>query len=354
MDKFQSKLNFQFTTNHLILKEIGAIDCFKGKWNVLEHCENDFMLRLKKSTAIESTGSSTRIEGVKLSDKEIANLINSKDFSILKTKDQQEVVGYYEALKIVHKKQSEIQLSHNSIQNLHQLLLKYSVEDEGHRGKYKTNPNRAVTMNANGTLRVIHNTTEPSFVNKEMTEIIDWVNLQFKTKSLHPLIIVGLFIYEFLSIHPFQDANGPLSRLLTIHLLYSLDYRFIQYGSLEKRIEHHQNDYFKALQEGQINRYSYEERVDRWILFFVQTLSKLTNNLEQKHNAIKSKKSYLNPRQKKIIAFIKKNQPLKLADLNEGMIDISINTLKKDLVYLKTKEIIRSEGKNRGATYMLI
>ncbi|MBN1650026.1 MAG: Fic family protein [Bacteroidales bacterium] len=354
MDKFQSKLNFQSSINHLILREVGLIDCFKGKWNAVEQCENDLFVKLKKSAAIESAGSSTRIEGIKLSDKEVAALLNLKDSSNLSSKDEQEVFGYYEALKSVLKKQNETQLSHTFIQELHLLLLKYSVEDNAHRGKYKTKPNRASTTNADGSLRVIFNTTEPSFVNKEMTEIIDWVNLQLKLKKLHPLLIVGLFVYEFLSIHPFQDANGPLSRLLTVHLLNNLEYRFIHYTSLEKVIEKYQNDYFKALQEGQINRYSYEERVDKWILFFVRTLSMLANELEHKYNSIKSKKSYVNPRQKKIIAFIKKNQPIKLADLDEALADISINTLKKDLIYLKTKNRIRSEGKNRGATYSIV
>jgi len=354
MDKFQSKLNFQSSINHLILREVGIIDCFKGKWNALEQCENEVLVKLKKSAATISAGSSTRIEGIKLSDKEIAALLNLKDSSQLTSKDEQEVFGYYEALKVVLKKKNEIQLSHAYIKDLHQLLLKYCIEDDDHRGKYKTKPNRAVTTNANGSLRVIFNTTEPSYVDKEMTEIIDWVNLQFKLKKLHPLLIVGLFVYEFLSIHPFQDANGPLSRLLTIHLLYNLDYRFIQYTSLEKIIETHQNEYFKALQEGQINRYSYEERVDKWILFFVRTLSMLSSELEHKHNTLKSKKSYVNSRQKKIIAFIKKNQPIKLADLHEAMLDISINTLKKDLIYLKSKELINAKGKNRGATYTLV
>jgi Fic family protein len=353
MDKYKSKLNFNFQTNQLILKAVGVIDSFKGKWSIVEQSENDFLKALRKSATIESIGSSTRIENSKLTSVEIENLLKYLDITKLETNDKQEVVGYYDVLTNIFKGTPENLLAKKSIQQLHQRFLKYSTKDDAHRGKYKRRPIRFVATNPDGYQRMIFNTTEPSLVEKEMNEIINWTNQQLCSDILHPLIIIGLFVYEFLSIHPFQDGNGPLSRLLTSHLLLKSDYTFIKYVSFENLIEQNQNAYFEALKDGQINRHSYEERVDKWMLFFIQSIRTLTIELEQKHNAYKSKESYLNTRQKKIKNFIKKNQPIKLSDLDNGMPEISINTIKKDLQYLKANQIIESVGKNRGTTYAM-
>ena len=171
--------------------------------------------------------------------------------------------------------------------------------------------------------------------------------------EIHPLVVIGLLIYEFLSIHPFQDGNGRLSRLLTILLLLKFDYQFIQYVSFENLIEQKKKTYYEALMAGQKNRYSNIERIDSWILFFLQSFETLILRLEEKYNVFKSKGGYLNERQKKVKEFIEKNQPIKLSDLAKGLPDISINTLKKDLQYFKTEQIIDSIGKNRGTVYIM-
>ena len=186
-----------------------------------------------------------------------------------------------------------------------------------------------------------------------MNYLIEWINEQFNSQSLHPLIVIGLFIYEFLSIHPFQDGNGRLSRLLTNLLLLKNDYLFIQYVSFENLIEQKKKTYYDALIDGQKDRNSEKERVDKWMLFFLQSLDALIHRLEQKYDVFKTKGGYLNERQKKIKEFITINQPIKLSDLVNSMPDISINTLKKDLQYMKVEKIIESVGKNKGTVYVL-
>jgi Fic family protein len=200
---------------------------------------------------------------------------------------------------------------------------------------------------------VIFNTTEPFLVEKEMIELIEWTNKQLNLKELHPLIIIGLFVYEFLSIHPFQDGNGRLSRLLTNLLLLRFDYQFIQYVSFENLIEQKKKAYYEALVSGQRNRNTKKERINKWALFFLTSLEILISRLEQKYDVFKRKGGYLNDRQKLIKEFIEKNQPIKLGDLAKRMTKISINTLKKDLQYLKKEQIIDSIGKNKGTVYIL-
>ena len=353
MDKFQNKLNFDFKTNQQILKLISYIDSFKGKWNIVEQKENIYLKELRKIATIESIGSSTRIEGAQLTNEEIKELLDNMEITKLKTRDQQEVVGYYDVLEIIYESFPDISISKNYIQQLHQRLLKYSIKDDRHRGNYKNLSNKVVANYPDGTQKIIFNTTEPHLVENEMTDLINWTNEQLKISEIHPLVIIGLFIYEFLSIHPFQDGNGRLSRLLTNLLLLKNDYQFVQYVSFENLIEQKKKSYYEALMDGQKDRYTDTERINSWILFFLSSLETLIQRLEQKYDVFKSKGGYLNDRQKRIKDFIEKEQPIKLSDLSKVFTDITIHTLKKDLQYLKTEQIIDSIGKNRGTIYMI-
>ncbi len=353
MDSLIKKIYFDFRTNQLILKSISFIDSFKGKWNIVESKENMFLKELRKIATIESIGSSTRIEGAQLTNDEIKQLLENVKITELKSRDEQEVVGYYDVLEIIYENYENINISKNYIQQLHQNLLKYSTKDDRHRGVYKNLSNKVVANYPDGTQRVIFDTTEPHLVESEMNNLIEWTNEHITSKSIHPLVIIGLFIYEFLSIHPFQDGNGRLSRLLTNLLLLKNDYLFIQYVSFENLIEQKKKTYYEALMDGQKDRYSENERVDKWMLFFLQSLEALIHRLEQKYDVFKTKGGYLNARQKIIKEFITNNQPIKLSDIVNSMPEISINTIKKDLQYMKAEQIIESIGERKGTIYIL-
>ncbi|MCB9234900.1 MAG: Fic family protein [Bacteroidia bacterium] len=353
MDKFLNKIKFDFDTTQQVLKLVSYIDSFKGKWNIVEKRENIYLKELRKIATIESIGSSTRIEGAQLTNDEIRELLQNMEITKLKTRDQQEVVGYYEVLEIIYESYPDIQITRNYIQQLHQRLLKYSIKDERHRGNYKNLSNKVLANYPDGSQKVIFRTTDPHLVDPEMTDLIDWTNQQLDRQEIHPLILVGLFIYEFLSIHPFQDGNGRLSRLLTNLLLLKMDYQFIQYVSFENLIEQKKATYYEALMDGQKDRYSDTERIHKWMIFFLSAMESLIQRLEQKYDVFKSRGGYLNDRQKLIREFIAQAQPIKLKDLQHYFPEISINTLKKDLQYLKTELFIDSVGKNRGTVYFL-
>ncbi|NCC99872.1 MAG: Fic family protein [Bacteroidia bacterium] len=354
MDKFVNKLNFDFATNQKVLQLIGFIDGFKGKWNIVEKKENRYLKELRKIATIESIGSSTRIEGATLTDEEVQGLLKNIKISKMKTRDEQEVIGYYEVLELIFDNYSEIKLSENYIKQLHQLLLKHSNKDERHRGGYKNISNKVVATYPTGEQRTIFATTEPALVEGEMHELIEWTNHQFDEKSIHPLIVIAVFIYDFLSIHPFQDGNGRLSRLLTTLCLLQWEYEFIQYISFENHIEKNKKVYYEALMSGQRNRNKENERIDKWMIFFLDSLKTLTEKLEQKYNVFKSKGGYLNERQKQIKAFfIAQNQPLKVKDLSEKFFKIPIATLKKDLQYMRDEQILIMIGKGKGSVYVL-
>jgi len=353
MDKFVQKINFDFTTNQRVLQLIGYIDGFKGKWNITEKQENRYLKELRKIATIESIGSSTRIEGATLTDKEVQELLNDIKITKLKSRDEQEVIGYYEVLELIYDNYSDIRLSESYIKQLHQMLLKYSNKDERHRGTYKFLSNKVVATYPTGEQRTIFATTEPALVAGEMQELVEWANEQLEQKSIHQLIVIGSFIYDFLSIHPFQDGNGRLSRLLTTLCLLQNDYTFIQYISFENHIEQNKKTYYEVLMTGQKNRGTEQEHIDKWLIFFLESLKTLTEKLEQKYDVFKSKGGYLNDRQRLIKDFIKDSQPIKVSDLAKQFPEIGLSTLKKDLQYLRDEQVLTMIGKGKGTIYVL-
>lgn len=352
MDKFTQKLNFDFATNQRVLQLIGYIDSFKGKWNFAEKHENRYLKELRKMATIESIGSSTRIEGATLTDKEVQELLNDLKITKLKSRDEQEVIGYYEVLELIYEHYSEIKLSESYLKQLHQMLLKYSNKDERHRGTYKSLSNKVVATYPTGEQRTIFATTEPALVAGEMQELVEWTNEQLEQKSIHHLLVIGSFIYDFLRIHPFQDCNGRLSRLLTTLCLMQNDYAFIQYISFENHIEKNKKTYYEVLMNGQKNRGTEQERIDSWLIFFLESLKTLTEKLEQKYDVFKSKGGYLNDRQRMIKDFITENQPLKVSDLANQFPEIGLSTLKKDLQYLRNEQVLKMLGKGKGTVYL--
>ena len=349
----QNKLQFDFLTTQRVIQKIGQIDQFKGEWKQLDKEENRYLKELRKIATIQSIGSSTRIEGSSLTDAEIASLIKNLKISKLQTRDEQEVGGYYDTLETIIENAKDIDLTISNIHTLYNLLLKYSSKDDRHRGKFKGLTNKVVATYPDGTTRVIFNTTEPFLVEKEMTELVEWTNSVFSNEEIHPLIIIATFIYEFLSIHPYQDGNGRLSRLLTNLLLIKLGYKFVLYVSFEHIIEQKKATYYQALMEGQRNRYKEEERIDKWTLFFLDSLSELILKLEQKLKEYRNLGGYMNERQKEVLSYIQTNQPIKFGDITKNLPQYSAATIKKDLQYLVNEFEIEKLGNNKGTVYKI-
>jgi Fic family protein len=353
MDKYIQKLNFDFLTNQRVMQLIAAIDEYRGKWNLIEKRENRYLKELRKIATIESIGSSTRIEGATMTDEEIGKLLKDIKITKFQTRDEQEVIGYYEVLELIFDNFSEIKLSESYIRQLHQLLLKHSNKDERHRGSYKSLPNKVVATYPTGEQKTIFATAEPALVEGEMFELIEWTNLQWSEKTIHPLIVLAVFVYEFLSIHPFQDGNGRLSRLLTTLFLLQQGYEFIQYISFENHIEKNKKLYYDALMTAQRKRMIREDIIDKWLVFFLESLKTLTEKLDQKYNVFRQKGGYLNERQKMLKEFIIEQKTVKVVDLSVAFPDISLNTLKKDLQYLRAEQIISAVGQGKGTVYVI-
>ncbi len=345
------KLNFEGIVYQQIMKQLSVIDSFKGSWATIELKDSKHLKELRKIATIESIGSSTRIEGATLSNEEVEKLLKSVKITKLENREQQEVVGYYETLLIILENYQDIEITERYIHQLHSILLKHSNKDQKHKGKYKTLSNQVVANYPDGTRRTIFKTTDPALTAIEMEALLFWLKKRLGKSDMHPVITTAAFIYEFLSTHPYQDGNGRLSRLLTTLLLLKQGYEFTQYVSFEHIIEERKEAYYRALMEGQKNRYQSSESMEKWILFFLESLVELINRLEAKYKTYSKLKVVLNERQQHIIAFLKEQQSAKIKDIEKGLGIYSRNTIKKDLAYFVNEGVIIKMGAGRGVEY---
>jgi Fic family protein len=352
----ESKLIFDFLTQQVVLRKIAAIDAFQGSWKIEQLDEQFFLKEVQRQTIVESTGSSTRIEGSTLTNFEVESLLKKMKITKLKTRDEQEVAGYYEVLTLVLDSFKDIPLSENYIGQLHGLLLRHSDKDQRHRGTYKSLSNQVVAASPGGTQRVVFNTTLPHLTPSAMQDLLTWTNNAFDADSLHPLLIVAVFVYEFLSIHPYQDGNGRLSRLLTTLLLLQKGYDFILFSSFENLIEERKKEYYRALMHAQQKREKPDEveTIEQWLIFFLDSLLTLTQRLTEKRRAYISLKDYLNERQKEILDTIKQKNPVQISDIHQILPHIQRATLKRDLSILVERQLLTQVGKGRGVRYFAV
>ncbi|MBT5367846.1 MAG: Fic family protein, partial [Nitrospinaceae bacterium] len=237
---------------HEILALIAEIDEFKGTWRAIGRIAPERLSKLRRVATIESIGSSTRIEGSQLSNRQVEQLLSNIEIRSFSTRDEQEVAGYAETMDGVFENWEAIDLTENHIKQLHRDLLKYSDKDERHRGEYKTIPNHVEAFGPDGeSLGILFDTASPFDTPRLMTELIGWTHQSLEENSHHPILAAAIFTVVFLEIHPFQDGNGRLSRILTTMLLLRAGYSYVPYSSLESVVEKSKESYYLALRQTQ-------------------------------------------------------------------------------------------------------
>ena len=267
-----------------VLRLVAEIDEFKGQWKALGQLAPDRLTALRRVATIESVGSSTRIEGAQLTDVEIDALLAGLDIKSFRTRDEQEVAGYAEVMELCFGSFAEMSLTENHIKQLHGMLLKHSDKDERHRGSYKTLPNSVEAFDADGkSVGIIFKTVSPFDTPRLMESLVVWTRAALDTeKSYHSLLVIAAFTVRFLAIHPFQDGNGRLSRILTTLLLLRAGYDYVPYSSLERVVEDNKDHYYRALRRAQTTLDKDESGLGEWVLFFLQCLVTQKSSLAAK------------------------------------------------------------------------
>jgi Fic family protein len=166
---------------------------------------------------------------------------------------------------------------------MHQVLLRYSEKDAWHRGNYKTNSNSVAALNETGAqIGIVFQAASPFDTPRLMTELVTWVNKERESARLHPLLLIALCVVVFLEIHPFQDGNGRLSRVLTTLLLLQAGYAFVPYSSLESVVEQSKEAYYLASRQTQGTIRTEASDWQPWLMFFLRSLAEQVRRLEKK------------------------------------------------------------------------
>jgi Fic family protein len=336
-----------------LLSIIAEIDEFKGAWRSLGTLAPERLTALRRVATIESIGSSTRIEGSKLSDRDVERLLSNLQITSFATRDEQEVAGYAKVMDLVFNSWQDIPVTENHIKQLHRDLLSHSEKDERHRGNYKTNPNSVAAFDANGQqVGIVFETASPFDTPRLMRELVDWLKAAQETRRLHPLLIIAVFTIVFLEIHPFQDGNGRLSRILTTLLLLQAGYAHVPYSSLESVIEHSKEGYYLALRQTQGTIRTDTPNWQPWLTFFLRAL-------QQQKNILAAKVA-----QEKIVLAAMPDLSVQILDHARGHGRVTIggmvkitganrNTLKEHFRNLVKKNSLAQHGAGRGTWYSL-
>ena len=335
-----------------ILRLVAELDEFKGQWRMMRSLSPEKLTSLRKVATIESVGSSTRIEGSKLTDRQVEDLLGRLHITEFKTRDEQEVAGYAYVMDQVFDAFEQIPVTENMIGQLHQDLLRYSTKDERHRGHYKKLPNHVAAFDADGKeIGIVFQTTSPFDTPREMETLVAWFIKADRERSLHPLLLIGSFIVVFLAIHPFQDGNGRLSRVLTTLMLLRAGYAHVPFSSLESIIEASKEGYYRALRRTQTTLASKKPDWEAWLLFFLRSLVKQKDALAKKIALEDTQATDLHPLAKKIAALLPDHETLTLSQivkLTKG----KPSTLKLRLKELVEKGYLVPKGQGRGAHYI--
>jgi len=336
-----------------ILGLIARIDEFKGAWRALGRLAPDRLSALRRVATIESIGSSTRIEGGKLSDREVERLLTNLQIKTFTTRDEQEVAGYAEVLDLVFSSWQDITLTENHLKQLHRDLLVYSEKDSRHRGNYKTSSNSVVAFDDQGAqIGVVFETATPFDTPRLMTELVTWMQEERGAERLHPLLLIGLWAVVFLEIHPFQDGNGRLSRVLTMLLLLQAGYAYVPYSSLEGVIEQNKEAYTLALRQTQGTIRTDTPNWQPWLVFFLRSLAEQVRRLNRKIEREKLVLAPLPELSLQIFEFAREHGRVTMGDVIR-LTGASRNTLKQHFRALVDQGHLNRQGSGRGVWYAL-
>lgn len=336
-----------------ILQKIAQIDEFKGLWKGSLRLSPQTLGRLKRSVLITSSGASTRIEGSKMSDDEVARLLQGLKSTPPKGRDAQEVAGYADLLGRIFDNWKTLKITEGQILHFHKILLNFSEKDKTHKGKYKTTDNKVVMRKEDGAEIVIFEPTKPYLAKKEMDDALFWLNEEMERKETHPLILIANFIFEFLAIHPFRDGNGRLSRALTTLLLLKSGYTYVPYVSLDEIIEERKIEYYLALRKTQSKHKTKKEDIAPWLNFLLDALMEQIKRAK----AIMEKdqpEKLLSEKQLMIYQLFRVNT-LSVSEISQLLKnEIPMATLKQALARLVVLKLIERVGMGRGSRYKKI
>lgn len=334
-----------------IVALLAEIDEVKGQFRAGLRMTPQAITSLRQSTLITSAGASTRIEGAKLTDEEVEKVMRGLAVSKFADRDSQEVQGYLETLQNVFDSFQTLPLRESTVLSLHNYLLKYSHKDDTHRGEYKKKENTVGVLGPDGKVaQIMFETTKAFLTPKEMQELLAWTIEALEKNRFHHLLIISNFIVEFLKIHPFEDGNGRLSRVLTNLLLLRSGYSFVQYVSHEQIVERRKDEYYLALRKSQETFKTDHDTISPWLNFFLSVIR------EQAKKALayleeEKVEDTLSPKQYEVWKYLTQVEQASPSEIVKAT-DIALGTVRQALDRLVELGKVKRVGRGRGTRYV--
>lgn len=323
-------------SNNNIVNLISKIHEYKGKQSYLLDTKKDTLATLLKVAKIQSTSASNKIEGIYTSDKRINELVNKKLEP--KNRNEEEIAGYRDVLSLIHENYNYIDITLNTILQLHRDLYKYTGYSYG--GKFKNSQNYIEETNENGEKKIRFVLLSPVETPIAIQELCENYNQMVNNEYCDLLILIPIFILDFVSIHPFNDGNGRMSRLLTLLLLYKADYIVGKYISIEKIIEDTKDSYYDTLEKSSISWHNNQNDYSYFVEYYLGIILNAYKELDSKLNIVDNKRitSYdriTNIFKENIIPIDKAFIINKCPDLSETTIERLLNILLKEEKIIK-------------------
>ena len=341
--------DYKETPKHLLTPDIvnmlSSLHEFRGKQELYIEAESDVLTALLDIAKIQSTKASNNIEGIYTSDERLEALVMEK--SEPRNRSEEEIAGYREVLATVHDSYEYIPIRPNNILQLHRDLYSFSSSDTG--GRYKNTDNVIAESGKDGQQRVRFIPVSAFQTPEAMENLCDEFNNAIARSEYDPLLLIPMFILDFLCIHPFNDGNGRMSRLLTLLLLYRSGYIVGKYISMEMLIEKTKNTYYEALQNSSIEWHNNQSDYTSFVRYYLGVLLKGYNEFQDRIEHLKYRK--LSKADGVKAVFEKRLGIVKKSDIATLCPDISETTIERTLKELLETGFIEKVGKGRATGY---
>ena len=326
-------------SNSNIINLISKIHEYKGKQSYLLDSKKDSLETLLKVARIQSTSSSNKIEGIYTTDKRINEIVNRKLEP--KNRNEEEIAGYRDVLSLINENYNFIDITPNTILQLHRDLYKYTGYSYG--GKFKNSQNYIEESNIKGEKKIRFTPLSPVETPIAIEDLCKKYNEIVNNESCDLLVLIPIFILDFVSIHPFNDGNGRISRLLTLLLLYKADYLVGKYISIEKIIEETKDSYYEVLEKSSVKWHDNENDYSYFVEYYLGIILNAYKQFDSRMNIVENKRMVAYDR---IIDIFKDNIiPIdktfimdKCPNLSETTIERTLNKL------LKEDKIVKISG----------
>ena len=328
----------QIISKSNIINLLSKIHEYKGKQSYLLNTRKDTLDILLNVAKIESIYSSNKIEEIYTTDKRINEIIN-KNLEP-KNRNEEEIIGYRDILTLIHENYNHIDINKNTILQLHRDLYKYTGYSYG--GKLKNSQNYIQETNEKGEKKILFMPLSPVETPIAIEMLCKNYNELVFDESCDLLVLIPIFILDFVSIHPFNDGNGRMSRLLTLLLLYKANYLVGKYISIEKIIEKTKNSYYDALEKSLLNWHNNKNDYSYFVEYYLGILLDAYKELDER---IQMNDKKITSYDRIIVIFKNNITPIDKSFLMSKCPDLSETTIERVLSkLLKEKKIIKISG----------